>query len=75
VYRGRNLHPPPGTPPQTVTDILEYPRIVGWEEKKFGLPSPTGRNRHYWASQTVTDRALLDVTDLDRQSIIGRHRP
>ena len=28
VYRGRNLDPPPGTPPQTVTDILECSRIV-----------------------------------------------
>ncbi len=29
VYRGRNLHPPPRDPPQTVTDILECSRIVG----------------------------------------------
>ena len=67
MYRGRNLDPPPGDPPQTVTDILECSRIVGWEEEKFGLPPPF--------PQTVTDRVLLGVTDCDRQTIIKCHRP
>ncbi len=75
-FKGRNLHPPPAPPPQTVTDVtMETSQTVTDATMETSQTvtdvtmetSQTVTDVTMETSQTMTDIVLNGITDRDRQ--------